>query len=106
MLNKKPIFAAIFILMLTIGAVQVGGDPAAGADLAVECAMCHGQDGKGNAAIPALTGLDDAYLIEQLKAFKSGERVDEDELMPMYAEDLSDQDMADLVAYYASLSAG
>jgi len=104
MLIKKPIFAAIFILMLTISAVQAGEDPAAGAALAVECAMCHGQDGKGNADIPALTGLADAYLIEQLKAFKSGERVDENELMLMYVEDLSEQDMADLVAYYASLS--
>jgi len=103
MLNKKLIFAAIFILMLMTGAVQAGGDPAAGADLAVECAMCHGQDGKGNAAIPALTGLDDAYLIEQLKAFKSGERVDENEMMRMYTEDLSDQDMTDLVAYYSKI---
>ncbi len=105
MLNKKPIFAAIFILMLTIGAVQAGGDPAAGATLAVDCADCHSEDGKGDADNPALTGLDDAYLIEQLRAFKSGERVDEDEMMPMYAEDLSERDMADLAAYYASLSA-
>jgi len=105
MLNRKPIFAAIFILMLTTGAVQAGDDPAAGAALAVECAMCHGEDGKGNDVIPALTGLDGAYLIEQLKAFKSGERVDENEMMRMYTEDLSDQDMTDLVAYYVSLSA-
>jgi cytochrome c553 len=105
MLIEKPIFAAIFILMLTTGAVQAGEDLAAGAALAVECAMCHGEDGKGNADIPALAGLDDADMIEQLKAFKSGERVDENELMPMYTEDLSDQDMADLAAYYATLSA-
>ena len=105
MLIKKPIFAAIFILMLTIGAVQAGGDSAAGAALAGDCADCHGEDGKGDEANPALAGRDEAYLIEQLRAFKSGERVDEDEMMPMYAEDLSEQDMADLAAYFASLSA-
>ena len=105
MLSKKLIVAAMFILMLAAGAVQAGGDAAAGAALAVDCADCHGEDGKGDEDYPALTGLDSAYLIEQLSAFKSGERVDEDEMMPMYAEDLSDQDMADLAAYFASLSA-
>ena len=105
MLNKKSIFAAVFILMLMTGAVQAGGDPAAGATLAVDCADCHGEDGKGDDDFPRLVGLPEAYLVAQLKAFKSGERVDEDEMMPMYAEDLSEQDMADLAAYYASLGA-
>ncbi len=103
MLSRKLVLALMFVLMLMAGAVQAGGDPVAGAALAVDCADCHGEDGKGDADIPALVGLDDAYLIEQLRAFKSGERVDEDELMPMYAEDLSEQDMADLAAYYISL---
>jgi len=105
MLDKKLILAVMFILMLAAGAVQAGGDPAAGAALAVDCADCHGEDGKGDEDNPALAGLDAAYHIEQLKAFKSGERVDEDEMMPMYAEDLSEQDMADLAAYYATLPA-
>ena len=69
------------------------------------CADCHGEDGKGDDDSPALAGLEEAYHIEQLQAFKSGERVDEDEMMPMYAEDLSEQDMADLAAYYATLPA-
>ncbi len=103
MLSKKLIVAVMFILMLVAGAVQAGGDPAAGAALAVDCADCHGEDGKGDEDNPPLAGLDEAYHIEQLKAFKSGSRVDEDEMMPMYAEDLSEQDMADLAAYYASL---
>lgn len=111
MLNKKLIFAAIFIFMLAVGAVQAGGHPAAGGDsaagaaLAVDCADCHGEDGKGDDETPGIAGLDEAYHIEQLEAFKSSERVDEDEMMGMYAEDLSEQDMADLAAYYASLSA-
>ncbi len=105
MLDRKLIIAALFILLLTAGAVQAGGDPAAGAKLAVDCVDCHGEDGMGDDDNPALAGLEEAYHIEQLQAFKSGERVDEDEMMPMYAEDLSDQDMADLASYYSALSA-
>ena len=54
-------------------------------------------------------GIEDSfwstYSIEQLKAFKSGERVDEEEMMLMYVEELSDQDMADIAAYFATLPA-
>ncbi|MEE8495727.1 MAG: c-type cytochrome [Xanthomonadales bacterium] len=105
MLSRKLVLAVMSVLMLMAGAVQAGGDPAAGAALAVDCADCHGEDGKGDADVPALAGLDETYLIEQMRAFKSGERVDENELMPMYAEDLSEQDMADLAAFYISLGA-
>jgi len=101
MLSKKLIFAILFGLMMA-AAVQAGGDAARGQELAADCADCHGDDGKGDEDNPALAGLDEAYQIEQLKAFKSGERVDEDEMMGMYAEDLSEQDMADLAAYYAT----
>jgi len=102
MLSKKLRFAILFGLMLAAGAVQAGGDAANGEALAEDCAGCHGDDGKGDGDIPALAGLDEAYHVEQLKAFKSGERVDESEMMGMYAEDLSEQDMADLAAYYAT----
>jgi cytochrome c553 len=40
-----------------------------------------------------------------LMAFKSGDRIDENGIMPMYAEDLSEQEMADIAAYFASLEA-
>jgi cytochrome c553 len=103
MLAKKLIIAALFALLMAAGAVQAGGDTARGQELAADCADCQGEDGKGDEDNPALAGLDEAYQVEQLKAFKSGERVDEDEMMGMYAEDLSDQDMADLAAYYATL---
>jgi cytochrome c553 len=105
MLARKLVIAVGLILLLTAGAAHAEGDSAAGAILAVDCADCHGEDGKGDDDIPTLAGLEDAYFIEQMQAFKSGERVDEDEMMPMYAEDLSDQDMADLAAYYATLPA-
>jgi cytochrome c553 len=50
---------------------------------------------------PALAGLDEAYFVEQLAAFKSGAR--ENAMMKMFAGQLSDEDIADLAAYYAGL---
>ena len=97
------LIATLFILLLAAGTVQAGGDAANGQALSEDCTDCHGADGKGDEDYPPLAGLDEAYQVEQLKAFASGERVDEDEMMGMYAEDLSDQDMADLAAYYATL---
>ena len=100
---KKLMFVAPFLLIAAVGPVQAGGDVAKGKELAVDCADCHGEDGKGDADTPALVGHEQAYFIEQLKAFKSGARKDDDDTMKMYTEDLSEQDMADLAAYYASL---
>ena len=46
---------------------------------------------------------DEAKHFEMLKAYKSGELTDKDEIMLMFTEELSEQDMADLAAYYATL---
>lgn len=100
----KKLLLAFALLSLAFAApLYAGGDAARGAELAVECADCHGEDGMGDEDNPKLAGLDEAYHIEQLKAFKTGERTDEEEMMIMYVEELSEQDMADLAAYYASL---
>lgn len=105
MLTKKLIFAAIFVFMFATEGVLAGGDVARGKELSVDCVDCHGEDGKGDEFTPAIAGLKESYQVEQLQAFKSGERTDEDDMMQMYAEDLSEQDMQDLAAYYASLPA-
>ena len=106
MFNRKMMIATMFVLLLPAAYAQAGGDPAQGKELAEDCADCHGEDGMGDDdEFPQLAGLEEAYFVEQLTAFKSGERVDEYEIMPMYAEDLGDQDIADLAAYYSSLAA-
>ena len=106
MVTRKIIFASMFVLILAVNFAQAGGDPARGKELTEDCADCHGEDGMGDDdEFPQLAGLEEAYFVEQLTAFKSGERVDENEIMPMYAEDLGDQDIADLAAYYSSLAA-
>ena len=102
-MTTRLLITAMFILLLATGSVHAGGDAANGQKLSQDCADCHGADGRGDEDNPPLAGLDQAYQVEQLKAFASGARVDEDEMMGMYAEDLSEQDMADLAAYYTAL---
>jgi cytochrome c553 len=101
MLTKKLSIARRFVLMRAAGSVQAGGDAARGAELAVDCADCHGDDGKGDEDVPAIAGMDAAKHAKALADFKSGAVESED--MIDYAEDLSEQDMADLAAYYATL---
>ena len=103
MLTRNLIIAAMFILMLTAGAAQAGGDPVKGQELSVDCADCHGDDGKGDEDNPSIAGLDPAKHVELLKGYQSGEIPDEDEMMLDYVESLSIQDMTDLAAYYATL---
>jgi cytochrome c553 len=103
MLSKKLMSAVLFALLMAAAAAQAGGDPAKGKELSVDCADCHGENGLGDADNPAIAGLDEAFLVEQMQAFKSGKRPDKEDAMLTYVEDLSDQDMADLAAYYASL---
>jgi cytochrome c553 len=103
MFTKKLMFVLMFVLLSAAGFAQAGGDPARGQELSVDCVDCHGEDGLGDEEVPPIAGLEEAFQIEQLQAFKSGARTDEEESMLMYTEDLSDQDMADLAAYYATL---
>jgi cytochrome c553 len=100
MLIKKLLIAMMFIVMLAAGAVQAGGDAARGMELAADCADCHGDDGKGDEDVPGLAGMDAAEHARKLADFKSGAVESE---MADYVGDLSEQDMADIAAYYATL---
>jgi len=100
MLARKLLIAMMFMLMLVAGSVQAGGDAARGAGLASDCADCHGADGKGDEDIPALAGMDAAEHAQKLADYQSG-AIEGD--MTDYVGDLSEQDMADLAAYYVTL---
>ncbi|PCH97609.1 MAG: cytochrome C [Gammaproteobacteria bacterium] len=78
------------------------GDVAAGQAKSMMCGACHGT--AGISAIPTypnLAGQKEAYLVKQLKDFKSGKR--NDPTMKGMVAALNDADMANLAAYYASL---
>lgn len=102
---KTRLLGAILItLLLSTGSVLAGGDAANGEALAENCAMCHGDDGMGDGGdTPAIAGMDEAAHVAALQGFASGERPDESGMMADAASELSEQDMKDLAAYYASL---
>ena len=77
------------------------GDAAAGKTKAVICSACHGIDGNSpNPLWPHLAGQHAVYLAKQMKAFRDGQR--KDPVMAPMAMALSDTDIEDLSAYYAS----
>lgn len=77
------------------------GDPVRGKELSASCAACHGADGNStNPEWPKLAGQGEAYLYKQLADYKEGRR--ENALMAGQVAGLSDQDMRDLAAYFAS----
>ncbi|WP_299819906.1 cytochrome c [uncultured Jannaschia sp.] len=77
------------------------GDPEAGRALAGQCRTCHGLDGVAQIPVaPNIGGEPAPYLARQLEAFRSGARVNE--MMSVVAASLSDAQIADLAAWYAS----
>ena len=79
-----------------------GGDAAAGRQKAQSCATCHGPVGISRLPnAPHLAGQSAIYLVEQLKAFRGGRRTHE--VMNVVAKPLSDADINDLAAWYASI---
>jgi len=102
MLNKKLLFATMFGLMLVAGSVLAEGNVEHGKELSADCSDCHGDAGLGDEEVPAIAGMDAAAHAKMLHDFKSG-AVDSE--MNDYVGDLSDQDILDLAAYYATLPA-
>jgi cytochrome c553 len=99
-------FAPFFLLLLiccgTAAQAQTG-DAAAGARKAWLCAGCHGIPGWRNAYpayhVPKLGGQHAQYLIAALKEYKEKQRAHS--TMQAIAADLSEQDMADLAAFFS-----
>jgi cytochrome c553 len=79
------------------------GDPVHGKARSYTCLGCHGVDGYKNAypnySVPKLEGQNPEYLVAALQGYKSGDR--SHITMHSQAQDLSDQDIADIAAYFA-----
>ena len=100
---KYPVAATAFIAAVISASASFAADPAAGKKVAQgTCAVCHGLDGIAkNPDAPHLAGENVEYLLRQLKAFKSGER--KHEQMSIIAQGLSDEQMANVAAWYSSI---
>lgn len=94
---------ALLLASTTILAVSVqAADIEAGMVKSANCAGCHGAAGiSTNPMWPNLAGQQPGYLVKQLKAFRDGTR--SDPMMTAIARPLSDEDIANLAAYYHSL---
>ncbi len=83
----------------------LAADIAAGKTKAAQiCQTCHGMDGRGTQAMVAnIGGEQKQYLVKQLNAYRAGER--EHAQMTIIARMLSDEDVDNLSAWYASIVA-
>lgn len=97
----RMLLSAGAILLVAIGAAQAAGDVAAGKAKSAACAACHGANGQGVPPNPALTGKSEDQLVQAMRDYKSGKR--SNAVMKGMMAALTDQDMANLAAYFASL---
>lgn len=80
---------------------RYGGDPDKGAEMGKMCISCHGHQGRSvTSRYPSLAGMDETRIVEGMKALRAGEK---GHLMASMTRGLSDEDIADLAAYYSSL---
>jgi len=97
----KQLFIAIVLASNFTLQAFAGGDPVAGKEKSAVCAGCHGVDGNSSVgANPRLAGQYESYLYHSLKEYKEGRR--QSLLMAGMVANLSDQDMKDLAAWFAS----
>jgi cytochrome c553 len=90
----------LFALWGVMGVAQAAGDVAAGKARAADCAECHGASGEGLEG-PKVGGKPESELVKAMQDYKSGKRADA--AMKEAMSKLSDQDIANLAAYYATL---
>ncbi|MDY7587333.1 c-type cytochrome [Vibrio cholerae] len=100
---------ALILSVLASCSVWAQGSIEAGKAKSLTCAACHGADGNSPLTIyPKLAGQHEKYLEKQLKELKlgassGGKQGRYDPVMSAMAMPLSDEDIADLAAYYASM---
>jgi len=81
------------------------GSFSAGRFMSSSCVSCHGAAGYSrNPDTPHLRGQNAKYLVNQLKAFRDGDRVDSDESMSSMAQALTDRDIVNISTYYSELN--
>ena len=111
-MNKlKPALLALIVACVTSASLaqEIKGNPAAGQKKNAMCIGCHGLPGYQSSfpevyKVPKISGQSAKYIVAALNAYKQGER--KHPSMRAQAASLSDQDMADLGAYYESHGAG
>ncbi len=98
----KSFISIALLTLLANTAALASGDSQAGKMKAHSCVVCHGTAGiSSQPATPHLAGQPAVYLNEQLQAYRSGKR--QNAIMSVIAKPLTDRDIQDLAAWYASI---
>lgn len=101
-MGRATFLAAALIALGLPTLAQADGNPELGRAKSATCTACHGPDGRGTAPnYPVLAGQYAEYMAHALTQYRSGER--KNAIMAGFAANLSDDDIADLAAWFASL---
>jgi cytochrome c553 len=88
--------------MLIVDSAHAAGNVTTGRRKALQCQTCHGLDGLSKLPeAPNLGGQPEPYLVKSLNDFRQGVR--KNDMMSLVVQQLSDQDVADLAAFYAAI---
>jgi cytochrome c553 len=108
-MRRRSVFEALFGLGLAVGLSVIAAAPAPAANLAAgkekaeQCTGCHGEGGISQTEnIPSLAGQPDQFIQWQLVFFRAGAR--KNELMQPIVEQIDNEDIRNLGAYFSSLS--
>jgi cytochrome c553 len=99
---KRTLLTSVGILALlgAFGIAYAAGDVPAGKAKTAACAGCHGLNGEGIGSYPPLAGWSEEQIVQALQDYKSGKLADP--VMQPMASMLSEQDISDIGAFYAS----
>ncbi len=98
----RALFAVALLGAVAIATAGTAGDPSAGATKSKPCASCHGPDGDKtlDGQYPRIAGQYADYLLRSMQEYRNGRR--DNAIMAGFVKELSDQDLADLAAFYAA----
>ncbi|MEE8118528.1 MAG: cytochrome c [Gammaproteobacteria bacterium] len=107
-MKKLLLVSLVLGFMLIATHADAGGDANAGQEKSQVCSACHGADGNSPLPeFPILAGQHESYLVEALYQYRAAAKNEErtgkrsNAIMMGMAAGLSDEDIADLAAYYA-----
>ncbi|MGZ8171869.1 MULTISPECIES: c-type cytochrome [Methylobacter] len=101
MKKKLQVLSISLALASATSILHAEGNINAGKQKSASCTSCHGDDGNSMVAtFPKLAQQHSSYLVKQLHAFKDGSR--NDPMMSAMALALTDEDITDISAYYAT----
>ena len=100
-MNRLKLIATMAVAVGLAGQAWAAGDAAAGKAASTSCALCHGQNGEGTEKGAKIAGMDPAKFTAGMNDYRAGNG--KSAMMKKLCAQLSDQDIANLAAYYTSL---